>query len=138
MALICSPARMSLMSVGFRLKSPEEIHAQLEKMSDAELIEHGKTLRSLCRPTKGQGIDKGWLMQLKRKRVRSGDEDIRRGAARNTEGSLTQKILTGAKAAAKAVEVTLVKGNAFADSVFTLNELRSHQHHSGLQGGLMG
>jgi|HubBroStandDraft_5_1064220.scaffolds.fasta_scaffold81375_3 hypothetical protein len=69
MALICSPARMSLMSIGFRLKSPEEVCAQLEKMSDAELIEHGKTLRALCRPTKGQGIDKGWLMQLNESRA---------------------------------------------------------------------
>jgi hypothetical protein len=55
--------------IGFRLKSPEEVRAQLEKMSDAELIEHGKRLRALCRPTKGQGIDKGWLMQLNESRT---------------------------------------------------------------------
>jgi hypothetical protein len=80
----CSPDRMSPMSVGFRLKSPEEIHAQLEKMSDAELIEHGKTLRALCRPTKGQGIDKGWLMQLDQSRAeRSGEGDIHRRCAKH-------------------------------------------------------
>jgi hypothetical protein len=46
------------------MKSRGELRAQLKKMSDAELIEHGKKLRALCRPTKGQGIDKSCLMQL--------------------------------------------------------------------------
>jgi hypothetical protein len=51
------------------MKSRGELRAPLKKMSDAELIEHGKTLRALCRPTKGQGIDKGWLMQLNESRA---------------------------------------------------------------------
>jgi hypothetical protein len=57
------------MSVGFRMKTPEEIRAELAKMSDAQLIEHGKTLRSFCRPTPGHGIDKGWLMHLNEARA---------------------------------------------------------------------
>jgi hypothetical protein len=51
------------------MKTPKDVRAQLGKMSDAELIEHGKALRALCRPTKGQGIDKGWLMQLNESRA---------------------------------------------------------------------
>jgi len=57
------------MTIGFRLKSQDEIRIQLKKMSDAELIEHGKSLRVLCRPTKGRGIDKGWLLQLNESRA---------------------------------------------------------------------
>jgi len=33
------------MSIGFRMQTPEEVRVKLEKMSDAQLIEHGKTLR---------------------------------------------------------------------------------------------
>jgi hypothetical protein len=57
------------MSIGFRLKSLEEVRAQLGKMTDAQLIEHGRTLRALCRPTKGRGIDKDCLMQLNESRA---------------------------------------------------------------------
>jgi hypothetical protein len=52
------------MHIGFRMKTLEEIHAELTKMSDAQLIEHGNTLRGFCRPTRGHGIDKNWLNQL--------------------------------------------------------------------------
>jgi hypothetical protein len=48
------------------MKTVKEIRAELTKMSDAQLIEHGKTLRQFCRPTPGRGIDRDWLMQLKR------------------------------------------------------------------------
>jgi hypothetical protein len=33
------------MSIGFRMKTREEIRAELAKMSDLRLIEHGKLLR---------------------------------------------------------------------------------------------
>jgi hypothetical protein len=52
------------MSMNSEMKTPEEVRAQLQKMTDAQLIEHGKTLRAFCRPTPGHGVDKGWLMQL--------------------------------------------------------------------------
>jgi hypothetical protein len=42
------------MGIGFRMKAPEEVHAELEKLSDAQLIEHGKTLREFCRRLPGQ------------------------------------------------------------------------------------
>jgi len=56
-------------SIGFRMKTREEISAELAKMTDAQLIEHGKTLRGFCKPTPGRGIDKGWLMQLNEARA---------------------------------------------------------------------
>lgn len=46
------------MSIGFPMKTPEEIRAELAKMSDAQLIEHGKTLRQSCRRVPGQKIDR--------------------------------------------------------------------------------
>jgi hypothetical protein len=52
------------MSIVFCTKTLEETRTQLEKMTDAQLTEHGKTLRTFCRPTPGHGINKGWLMQL--------------------------------------------------------------------------
>jgi hypothetical protein len=57
------------MSIGFCMKTPEEVRSELEKMSDAQLIEHGKTLREFCRLTAGQKIDRGWLMQLNEARA---------------------------------------------------------------------
>ena len=36
------------MTIGFRMKTLEEIRAELEKLSDAQLIEHGKTLRQFA------------------------------------------------------------------------------------------
>jgi len=57
------------MSIGFRMQTPEEVRARLEKMSDAQLIEHRKTLRDFCKPTPGRGTDKGWLMQLNEARA---------------------------------------------------------------------
>jgi hypothetical protein len=38
-------------------------------MSDAQLIEHGKTLRQNCRKTAGEKVDRGWLMQLNEARA---------------------------------------------------------------------
>jgi hypothetical protein len=57
------------MSIGFRMKTVEHIRAELEKMTDAQLIEHGKTLRRFCRPTRGHRVHRVWLMQLKEARV---------------------------------------------------------------------
>jgi hypothetical protein len=57
------------MSIGFRMKTTKAIRAELEKMSDAQLIEHGTTLRGFCRRIPGQKIDKGWLMQLNEARA---------------------------------------------------------------------
>jgi hypothetical protein len=57
------------MGIGSRMKTPEEIHAELTKMSDEELIKHGNTLRGFCRPTRGHDIDKGWLNQLNEARA---------------------------------------------------------------------
>lgn len=57
------------MSIGFRMKTPGEVRAELAKMSDAQLIEHGKTLRQFCRRKAGQKVDKGWLMQLNEARA---------------------------------------------------------------------
>jgi hypothetical protein len=51
------------------MKTVKEIRAELTKMSDAQLIEHGKTLRQFCRPTPGRGIDRDWLMQLNEARA---------------------------------------------------------------------
>jgi hypothetical protein len=57
------------MSVGFRMKTLGEVRAEIEKMSDAQLIEHGKMLRPFCRPMQGQKINKDWLMQLNEARA---------------------------------------------------------------------
>lgn len=57
------------MSIGFRMKTPAEVRAELEKLTDAQLIEHVKTLREFCRRLKGQKVDKGWLMQLNEARA---------------------------------------------------------------------
>jgi hypothetical protein len=57
------------MSIGYRMKTIKEIRAELAKMSDTQLIEHGKILRGFCRRIPGQKIDKGWLMQLNEARA---------------------------------------------------------------------
>jgi hypothetical protein len=51
------------------MKTVKEIRAELAKMSDAQLIEHGKTLRKNCRRVQGQKIDKKWLIQLNEARA---------------------------------------------------------------------
>jgi hypothetical protein len=63
------PFTRETMSIGFRMKTIKEIRAELAKMSDTQLIEHGKTLRGFCRRIPGQKIDKGWLMQLNEARA---------------------------------------------------------------------
>jgi hypothetical protein len=55
--------------IGLRAKKVEEIRAELAKMSDAQLIEHGKLLRKSCRRLPGQKIDKEKMMQLNEARA---------------------------------------------------------------------
>jgi hypothetical protein len=57
------------MSLGFRVKTREEIRAELEKMSDARLIEHGTLLREFAKPSPGRSGDDGWKMQLEEARA---------------------------------------------------------------------
>jgi len=57
------------MSIGFRKITPEEIRAKLKKMTDAELIEHGKLMRELSKPSPGRGMNEEWALQLKEARA---------------------------------------------------------------------
>jgi hypothetical protein len=56
------------MSIGFRMKTREEIRVQLSEMSDAQLIEHGKTLREFAKPSPGRDGHKIWILQLEEAR----------------------------------------------------------------------
>ena len=51
------------------MKTLEEIRSELAAMTDAELTDHGKTLRRSCRRVAGQKIDKGILTQLNEARA---------------------------------------------------------------------
>ena len=53
------------MSIGFRVKTDEELHAEFSKLNDAQLIETGKMLKDFAKPRPGQGPDENWLRQLK-------------------------------------------------------------------------
>jgi hypothetical protein len=53
------------MSIGFRVKTDEELHAEFAKLTDAQLIKTGKTLKDFAKPRPGQGPDKNWLRQLR-------------------------------------------------------------------------
>jgi hypothetical protein len=57
------------MKTPFQTKTLEDLRAEMMKVSDAQLTEHGNLLRSYCRPVRGQGIDRGWLMQLNEARA---------------------------------------------------------------------
>jgi hypothetical protein len=59
----------SLDGIVLRMKTPEETGAELAKMSDEELTEHGKTLRKFCRRVAEQKIEKEWLIQLSEARA---------------------------------------------------------------------
>ena len=41
------------------MKTVKEIRADLAKLSDAQLIERGKTIRGFCHRLPGQKMDKG-------------------------------------------------------------------------------
>ena len=51
------------------MKTSKEIRSELTAMTDAQLIDHGKTLRKSCRRVPGQKIDKDLLWQLNEARA---------------------------------------------------------------------
>jgi hypothetical protein len=53
------------MSIGFRVKTEEELHKELAALSDEQLIHTGKMLKEFAKPRPGQGPDENWLRQLK-------------------------------------------------------------------------
>jgi hypothetical protein len=55
------------MSIGFRVKTDEELSAEFRALTDTHLIETGKMLRDFAKPRPGQGPDENWLRQLKSK-----------------------------------------------------------------------
>jgi hypothetical protein len=57
------------MSIGFRMKTREEIRAELAKMSDQRLIEHGKLLREFAMPSPARRAEEGWITQLEEARA---------------------------------------------------------------------
>ena len=57
------------MSIGFRVKTDEELSAEFRALTDQQLIETGKMLKEFAKPRPGQGPDENWLRQLKLARV---------------------------------------------------------------------
>lgn len=53
------------MSIGFRVKTDEELAAEFCALTDKQLIETGKMLKDFAKPRPGQGPDANWLRQLK-------------------------------------------------------------------------
>lgn len=53
------------MSIGFRMKSDEELSAEFRVLNDTQLIETGKMLNNFAKPRPGQGPDENWMRQLK-------------------------------------------------------------------------
>jgi hypothetical protein len=53
------------MSIGFRVKTDEELSAEFRALTDKQLIETGKMLKEFAKPRPGQGPDENWLRQLK-------------------------------------------------------------------------
>jgi hypothetical protein len=53
------------MSIGFRVKTDEELSAEFRALTDKQLIETGKMLKDFAKPRPGQGPDESWLRQLK-------------------------------------------------------------------------
>jgi hypothetical protein len=53
------------LSIGFRVKTDEELHAEFSKLDDAQLIKTGKLLKDFAKPRPGQGPDENWLRQLR-------------------------------------------------------------------------
>jgi hypothetical protein len=53
------------MSIGFRVKTDDELRAEFASLTDAQLIETGKMLKDFAKPKPGQGPDENWLRQLK-------------------------------------------------------------------------
>jgi hypothetical protein len=53
------------MSIGFRVKTDEELRAEFAALSDAQLVETGKMLKDFAKPRPGQGPDENWMRQLR-------------------------------------------------------------------------
>ena len=54
------------MSIGFRVKTDEELHNEFAKLTDAQLIETGRMLKDFAKPQPGdRGPDENWSRQLK-------------------------------------------------------------------------
>jgi hypothetical protein len=43
------------MSIGFRVKTDEELHAEFSKLDDPQLIKTGRLLKDFAKPRPGQG-----------------------------------------------------------------------------------
>lgn len=54
-----------ILSIGFRVKTDEELREEFSKLDDTQLIKTGKMLREFAQPRPGQGPDENWLRQLK-------------------------------------------------------------------------
>jgi hypothetical protein len=53
------------MSIGFRVKTDEELSAEFRTLTEKQLIETGKILRDFAKLRPGQGPDVNWLRQLR-------------------------------------------------------------------------
>lgn len=53
------------MSIGFRVKTDEELQAEFAALTDEQLIHTGKMLKDFAKPRPGQGPDENWLRQLR-------------------------------------------------------------------------
>jgi hypothetical protein len=53
------------MSIGFRIKTDQELHDEFAKLNDQQLMETGKMLKDFAKPRPGQGPDENWLRQLR-------------------------------------------------------------------------
>jgi hypothetical protein len=53
------------MSIGFRVKSDDELRAEFASLTEEQLIETGKMLADFAKPRPGQGPDENWMRQLK-------------------------------------------------------------------------
>jgi hypothetical protein len=53
------------LSIGFRVKTDQELHAEFSKLDDQQLIKTGKMLRDFAKPRPGNGPDENWMRQLK-------------------------------------------------------------------------
>src|SRR5262249_28074101 len=64
--LSCLPVSLNrgIMAIGFRTKTDEEIRAELQKLSDEQLIERGKMLREFAQPTPGRDDAEDWVRRL--------------------------------------------------------------------------
>jgi hypothetical protein len=80
------------MSIGFRMKTDDELRAEFTKLNDAKLVETGKLLADFAKPRPGQGPDENWLRQLKiarevwRERHPKSDPPQRTGAVSHLSG----------------------------------------------------